>query len=165
MVSFQTPSRCLIFCKHEAILRYHGLDSYHVSLGKIRTRRAEFRIVGILQLRVGIHVETHGNGGMVSIKAPATISMRKAASAINIFLGLFIIFLPMPQLAKLALSLRRKIQIMLMFRHWILHYRRQHSPVEIPHPVWEYTKSHIIVEIHMGTICSCMPALRALVRS
>ena len=38
-----------------------------------------------------------------------------AASAINIFLDLFIIFLPMPQLAKLALSFRRKIQIILMF--------------------------------------------------
>lgn len=38
-----------------------------------------------------------------------------AASAINIFLDPFIIFLPMPQLAKLALSFRRKIQIILMF--------------------------------------------------
>ncbi|OCL08806.1 hypothetical protein AOQ84DRAFT_317837, partial [Glonium stellatum] len=97
-----------------------------------------------------------------------------AASAINIFLDLFVIFLPMPQLAKLALSFRRKIQIMLMFGVGffitIVSILRLKSLIEFGNTqnlTWDYVPLGYwsTVEIHVGIICSCMPALRALVRS
>ncbi|PQE29167.1 CFEM domain-containing protein [Rutstroemia sp. NJR-2017a BBW] len=97
-------------------------------------------------------------------------------AGISIVVDFWMLLLPLTQLFSLKLHWKRKIGVALMLSVGIRNYR-QYPALEITCPILEYPKSNILmlvpgdyvsvgywstIEICVGIICSCMPALRLL---
>ncbi|KAI1491996.1 hypothetical protein F5X96DRAFT_692524 [Biscogniauxia mediterranea] len=94
-----------------------------------------------------------------------------SAAAINIALDLAVIILPLPELFKLSLSMRKKIQILAMFavgffitvvsivrlRSLILFGTTQNLTQDYVEVGYWST-----IEVPVGVMCACMPAIRSL---
>ncbi|KAI4596754.1 hypothetical protein KJ359_005096 [Pestalotiopsis sp. 9143b] len=93
------------------------------------------------------------------------------AAAVCIVLDVALIALPMPELWNLNLSLKKKVQVMLMFAvgifvtivsilrlQWLLVFAKTTNVTQdfVPVGVWS------TVETSVGIICACMPAVRSL---
>ncbi|OCL12389.1 hypothetical protein AOQ84DRAFT_155692 [Glonium stellatum] len=93
------------------------------------------------------------------------------ASGFNIALDIATIVLPLRPLSKLALSRRKKIGIMFMFTlgffvtvismlrlKWMIQFANTQNVT------WDYVPIGYwsTIEVHVGIICACLPALRAL---
>ncbi|KAI4860998.1 hypothetical protein F4820DRAFT_83025 [Hypoxylon rubiginosum] len=94
-----------------------------------------------------------------------------SAAAINIALDLAVIFLPLPELYKLSLSLRKRLQIMAMFAVGffitIVSIVRLYSLIRFG-TTSNVTQDYVevgywsTIEVPVGIICACMPAVRSL---
>ncbi|KAF3008299.1 hypothetical protein E8E14_005381 [Neopestalotiopsis sp. 37M] len=93
------------------------------------------------------------------------------AAAVCIVLDVALIALPMPELWNLNLSMKKKVQVMLMFAvgtfvtivsilrlQWLLVFAKTTNVTQdfVPVGVWS------TVETSVGIICACMPAMRSL---
>ncbi|KAF2267230.1 hypothetical protein CC78DRAFT_614375 [Lojkania enalia] len=93
------------------------------------------------------------------------------ASAFNILLDIIVICLPLRELSKLAMSRRKKAGIMLMFLggggvtvvsvirlEWMIQFANSENVT------WDYAPVGYwsTLEVHVGIIIACLPALRAL---
>ncbi|KAF2838138.1 GMC oxidoreductase [Patellaria atrata CBS 101060] len=92
------------------------------------------------------------------------------SAAINMILDVIVIILPLPSLSKLELSRKRKIMILLMFSVGffvtivsILRLRTILRFGDSENVTWDYVALGYwsTIEIHVGIICACMPALRS----
>ncbi|KAK0628088.1 hypothetical protein DIS24_g10834 [Lasiodiplodia hormozganensis] len=94
-----------------------------------------------------------------------------SSAALNVILDLIVIILPMPQLWQLQLNKRKKFLLLLMFSvgffvtivsilrlQVLIQFGSTHNLT------WDYTPVGYwsTIEIHVGIICACMPAIRAL---
>ncbi|KAF2136873.1 uncharacterized protein K452DRAFT_302380 [Aplosporella prunicola CBS 121167] len=94
-----------------------------------------------------------------------------ASATFNIVLDIAVITLPLPQLMKLALSVRKKIHVMFMFTvgsfvtvvsmlrlKWMIQFANSQNVT------WDYVPIGYwsTIEVHAGIICACLPAIRAL---
>ncbi|KAH8904863.1 hypothetical protein BR93DRAFT_938950 [Coniochaeta sp. PMI_546] len=94
-----------------------------------------------------------------------------SAAAINIVLDLAVITLPLPELFRLSMSLRKKIQIIMMFAVGFfvtfVSIIRLRSLVEFGN-TQNVTQDYVetgywsTIEVPVGIICACMPAVRSL---
>ncbi|KAI5925427.1 hypothetical protein F4810DRAFT_78801 [Camillea tinctor] len=94
-----------------------------------------------------------------------------SAAAINIVLDLAVIILPLPELFKLSLTTRKKIQIMAMFAVGffitIVSIVRLRSLIVFG-TTQNLTQDYVevgywsTIEVPVGVICACMPAIRSL---
>ncbi|KAI9727419.1 MAG: hypothetical protein M1834_008425 [Cirrosporium novae-zelandiae] len=94
-----------------------------------------------------------------------------SCAAINIALDAATLILPLPELYKLALSTRRKIQILAMFSVGffvtIISVIRLEVLVTFGNTqnvTWDYTSIGYwsTLEVHVAVVCACMPAIRSL---
>ncbi|KAH7078145.1 hypothetical protein BKA63DRAFT_509850 [Paraphoma chrysanthemicola] len=92
-----------------------------------------------------------------------------ANASISILLDLVALALPIPQIWKLQLSLRKKIGVLLMFSVGafvtivsILRLRAFTHFATTTNVTWDFTEASLwsIIEWEVGIICSCMPAIR-----
>lgn len=93
------------------------------------------------------------------------------AAAVNILLDVAVIALPLPELFRLSMSLRKKIQIILMFAVGFfvtfVSIIRLRSLVEFGN-TQNVTQDYVevgywsTIEVPVGVICACMPAVRSL---
>ncbi|KAB5522976.1 CFEM domain-containing protein [Coniochaeta sp. 2T2.1] len=93
------------------------------------------------------------------------------AAAINIVLDLAVIILPLPELFRLSMSLRKKVQIIMMFAVGFfvtfVSIIRLRSLVEFGN-TQNVTQDYVevgywsTIEVPVGIICACMPAVRSL---
>lgn len=93
------------------------------------------------------------------------------AAAINILLDLAVIALPLPELFRLSMSLRKKVQIIMMFAVGFfvtfVSIIRLRSLVEFGN-TQNVTQDYVetgywsTIEVPVGIICACMPAVRSL---
>ncbi|KXJ88215.1 hypothetical protein Micbo1qcDRAFT_19083 [Microdochium bolleyi] len=94
-----------------------------------------------------------------------------AAATTSIVLDVAMLVLPMPALWKLNMSLRKKLQVMFMFSlglfvtivsilrlQYIVTFATTRNPTQdfVPVGIWS------VVEVSVGIICACLPALRSL---
>ncbi|KAG6359894.1 hypothetical protein INS49_010947 [Diaporthe citri] len=94
------------------------------------------------------------------------------AAALNLVLDLSVIILPLPELAGLSLSLRKKIQILSMFCVGffvtIVSALRLQSLAKYANTS-NVTQDYVevgywsTIEVPVGVICACMPAIRSLI--
>ncbi|CAJ2512717.1 Uu.00g008360.m01.CDS01 [Anthostomella pinea] len=94
-----------------------------------------------------------------------------SAAAINITLDLAVILLPMPELFMLSMSMRKKLQIVAMFAVGlfitVISVVRLHSLI-IFGKTSNLTQDYVevgywsTIEVPIGVICACMPAIRSL---
>ncbi|KAH9886786.1 hypothetical protein F4778DRAFT_773890 [Xylariomycetidae sp. FL2044] len=94
-----------------------------------------------------------------------------SAAAVNIFLDLAVIVLPLPELFRLSMSMKKKFQIMLMFTVGffitIVSIVRLHSLIQFG-TTSNLTQDYVevgywsTIEVPVGVICACMPAIRSL---
>ncbi|KLJ12295.1 hypothetical protein EMPG_12638 [Blastomyces silverae] len=95
------------------------------------------------------------------------------SAAFNIVLDLITLILPLRELSKMDLWRRKKIHICIMFSvgsfvtivsilrlHTLLKFAKSHNFT------WDYVEMGYwsTIEIHVGIICACMPAMRSLLR-
>lgn len=94
-----------------------------------------------------------------------------SCAAIGIFQDFVILLMPVPQLAGLQMTTRKKLNILAMFSvggfATITSIVRLKFIAGITHSLdstWDNVEPIIwsLIEIHMAIICACMPALRAL---
>ncbi|KAI0014496.1 hypothetical protein F4779DRAFT_612785 [Xylariaceae sp. FL0662B] len=94
-----------------------------------------------------------------------------SAAAINIALDIAIIFLPLPELFSLSMSTKKKVQIMAMFAVGL--FTTVVSIVRLYSLIHFGTTSNLTqdyvelgywstIEVPVGIICACMPAIRSL---
>ncbi|USP74825.1 hypothetical protein yc1106_02099 [Curvularia clavata] len=92
-----------------------------------------------------------------------------ANASISILLDLVALSLPIPEIWKLQLSLRKKIGVLLMFSVGafvtivsILRLRAFTYFAKTRNVTWDFTEASLwsIIEWEVGIICSCMPAMR-----
>ncbi|KAL5120806.1 hypothetical protein ACEQ8H_001287 [Pleosporales sp. CAS-2024a] len=97
-----------------------------------------------------------------------------ASAAVNIFLDLLVVILPMRQISKLAMSTRRKLGVMLMFLGGLfvtivsmLRLRYLVNYAHTDNVTWDYLPVGYwsAVEAHVGVMVACLPAMRALEHS
>ncbi|KAJ9355727.1 hypothetical protein DTO280E4_6405 [Paecilomyces variotii] len=96
-----------------------------------------------------------------------------AHAIVNIILDLFVIFLPIPQLLRLALGTRRKVHVILMFSvgffitivsvirlSSLVQFARSNNATydNVPTAYWS------VLEAFVSIICTCMPAVRSILR-
>ncbi|KAK7700729.1 hypothetical protein SLS57_012014 [Botryosphaeria dothidea] len=94
-----------------------------------------------------------------------------SSAALNVILDVIVIILPMPQLWQLQLNKRKKFLLLLMFSvgffvtivsilrlQVLIQFGSTHNLT------WDYTAVGYwsTIEIHVGIICACMPAMRSL---
>ncbi|KAI6084402.1 hypothetical protein F4821DRAFT_242762 [Hypoxylon rubiginosum] len=94
-----------------------------------------------------------------------------SAAAINIALDLAVIVLPLPELYRLSLSLRKRLQIMAMFAVGffitVVSIVRLYSLIRFG-TTSNVTQDYVevgywsTIEVPVGIICACMPAVRSL---
>ncbi|KAL1987280.1 hypothetical protein VTN96DRAFT_4308 [Rasamsonia emersonii] len=93
-----------------------------------------------------------------------------AAAALNMVLDLLTMSLPLRELSKLSMSLRKKAQVMLMFCVGffvtIVSVVRLHSMIQFANTenlTWDYVPIGYwsTIEVDVGVICACMPAMRS----
>ncbi|KAK9770981.1 hypothetical protein SCAR479_12330 [Seiridium cardinale] len=94
-----------------------------------------------------------------------------SAAATNIFLDLATILLPLPELFRLSMSWKKKVQILLMFMVGffvtIVSAIRLSSLIEFG-TTRNITQDYVevgywsTIEVPLGIVCACMPAIRAL---
>ncbi|KAF2634256.1 hypothetical protein P280DRAFT_485620 [Massarina eburnea CBS 473.64] len=93
------------------------------------------------------------------------------SAAINIVLDIIVICMPLRELSKLAMSRRRKAGIMLMFLGGgfvtvvsILRLKWMIQFANSTNVTWDYTPIGYwsTIEVHIGIIFACLPAIRAL---
>ncbi|KAF2142053.1 GMC oxidoreductase [Aplosporella prunicola CBS 121167] len=93
------------------------------------------------------------------------------SAAINVVLDLVVIILPLPLLAKLQLNKRKKALLMLMFCVGffvtVVSILRLQVLIKFggtSNLTWDYVSVGYwsTVEVHVGIICACMPAMRSL---
>ncbi|GIK00967.1 hypothetical protein Aspvir_004997 [Aspergillus viridinutans] len=96
-----------------------------------------------------------------------------SAAAINMVLDLTVMALPLRELYQLNLSLRKKLFVMFMFSLGLfvtlVSIVRLNSLVHFAatdNVTWDYVEVGYwsTIEVHVGIICACLPALRALMR-
>ncbi|KAK5048917.1 hypothetical protein LTR84_005338 [Exophiala bonariae] len=102
-----------------------------------------------------------------------TFLMTWIGSSINVVLDLAVILVPIPHLLKLTLSRKKKIQVVAMFSvglfvtivsavrfHSLVTYRKSTNFT------WDYVDSKYMstLEVDVGIICACMPAMQLLLR-
>ncbi|GFF34748.1 hypothetical protein IFM61606_04720 [Aspergillus udagawae] len=96
-----------------------------------------------------------------------------SAAAINMILDLTVMALPLRELYRLNLSLRKKLFVMSMFSLGIfvtlVSIIRLNSLIHFAatdNVTWDYVEVGYwsTVEVHVGIICACLPAMRALMR-
>ncbi|OMP82494.1 hypothetical protein BK809_0006804 [Diplodia seriata] len=94
-----------------------------------------------------------------------------SSAAINVILDIIVIILPLPQLWELQLNKRKKFLLLLMFSVGffvtIVSILRLQVLIQFgstQNLTWDYTAVGYwsTIEIHVGIICACMPAIRAL---
>ncbi|KAI0172174.1 hypothetical protein GGR52DRAFT_457642 [Hypoxylon sp. FL1284] len=94
-----------------------------------------------------------------------------SAAAINIALDLAVIILPLPELLSLSLSFRKKVQIMAMFAVGffitVVSVVRLYSLIKFgttTNVTQDYVETGYwsTIEVPVGIICACMPAVRSL---
>ncbi|KAL4733771.1 hypothetical protein BDV11DRAFT_209946 [Aspergillus similis] len=100
-------------------------------------------------------------------------SLLLAHSIINIFLDILVIALPMPVLARLQMSIEKRVGVCLMFAAGLVvtvisvlrlvetvGFNDTANPTKdfVPVGVWS------LLEIDVGIMCSCMPGIRALTK-
>ncbi|KAK9636714.1 hypothetical protein HCH54_010000 [Aspergillus fumigatus] len=96
-----------------------------------------------------------------------------SAAAINMVLDLIVMALPLRELYRLNLSLRKKLFVMSMFSLGIfvtlVSIVRLNSLIHFAatnNLTWDYVEIGYwsTIEVHVGIICACLPAIRALLR-
>ncbi|RHZ61788.1 putative integral membrane protein [Aspergillus thermomutatus] len=96
-----------------------------------------------------------------------------AAAAINMALDLIVMALPLRELYRLNLSLRKKLFVMSMFSLGLfvtlVSIIRLNSLIHFASTdnlTWDYVEIGYwsTIEVHVGVICACLPAIRALMR-
>ncbi|KAF7179935.1 hypothetical protein CNMCM7691_008987 [Aspergillus felis] len=96
-----------------------------------------------------------------------------SAAAINMILDLTVMALPLRELYRLNLSLRKKLFVMSMFSLGIfvtlVSIIRLNSLIHFAatdNVTWDYVEIGYwsTIEVHVGIICACLPAMRALMR-
>ncbi|RAO64886.1 uncharacterized protein BHQ10_000898 [Talaromyces amestolkiae] len=96
-----------------------------------------------------------------------------ASAAINMFLDIVTMVLPLRELSKLSMSLKKKMQLMIMFTLGLfvtlVSILRLHSLVEFANTTnltWDYVQLGYwsTIEVDVGIICACLPAVRKLLR-
>ncbi|KAF7125862.1 hypothetical protein CNMCM5793_002155 [Aspergillus hiratsukae] len=96
-----------------------------------------------------------------------------AAAAINMILDLIVMALPLRELYRLNLSWRKKILVMSMFSLGLfvtlVSIVRLNSLIHFASTenlTWDYVEVGYwsTIEVHVGIICACLPAIRALMR-
>jgi hypothetical protein len=94
------------------------------------------------------------------------------AAAINIFLDLLVMVLPLTHLAKLNMNLKKKIMVIAMFSVGIfvifVSTIRLYSLIHFANSqniTWDYVEAGYwsLLEIDVSIVCGCMPAHRALI--
>ncbi|EOD52742.1 cfem domain-containing protein [Neofusicoccum parvum] len=94
-----------------------------------------------------------------------------SSAALNVILDMIVIILPLPQLWQLQLNKRKKFLLLLMFSVGffvtIVSILRLQVLIEFGSThnlTWDYTAVGYwsTIEIHVGIICACMPAMRSL---
>ncbi|OIW22621.1 hypothetical protein CONLIGDRAFT_606681 [Coniochaeta ligniaria NRRL 30616] len=94
-----------------------------------------------------------------------------SAAAINIVLDLAVITLPLPELFRLSMSLKKKIQIIMMFAVGffvtfvsIIRLRSLIAFGNTQNVTQDYVETGYwsTIEVPVGIICACMPAVRSL---
>jgi Fungal rhodopsin domain len=107
----------------------------------------------------------------VPSKCLSTMGLVFSCAGIGIFQDFVILLMPLPQLVKLQMSTRKKLNILAMFSvgafATITSIIRLGFITRIDHSLdstWDNVEPIIwsMVEIHVTIICACMPALRAL---
>ncbi|KAH7091696.1 CFEM domain-containing protein [Paraphoma chrysanthemicola] len=142
-----------------------GTVAFNVAFG------IAFILAGIFQCQPISHYwhgwdGEHPNGKCFNINALAW-----ANAAISIAVDLWMLGIPLFQVAKLNMALKKKIAVCLMFMVGtfvtvvsILRLRSLVTFANSINPTWDqWDVSHwSIVEINVGLICACMPAFRTL---
>ncbi|KAH8199217.1 hypothetical protein TruAng_006623 [Truncatella angustata] len=94
-------------------------------------------------------------------------------AALNIALDLIIFFIPIPQLAKLDLTLKKKAGIILTFCVGLfvticsmIRLRALIGWTESTNQTWDFAKLAVwsLIELDVGVICACMPGMAGLFR-
>ncbi|KAF2816751.1 uncharacterized protein BDZ99DRAFT_403879 [Mytilinidion resinicola] len=112
------------------------------------------------------HWDGEHKGHCINLNVEGWIS-----AAVNIVIDAMVIVLPLQQIAKLKLSRRKKYGLMLMFTlglfvtvismlrlKWMIQFANTDNVT------WDYVPIGYwsTIEVHIGIICACLPALRAL---
>ncbi|KAH7037026.1 uncharacterized protein B0I36DRAFT_282683 [Microdochium trichocladiopsis] len=96
-----------------------------------------------------------------------------ASAVVNMSLDIAIIVLPLRPLSKLAMSKRKKAQVIIMFMVGtfvtVVSIVRLQSLIHFSHstnPTWDYREMGYWsqIEVHVGNVCACMPATYSLLK-
>ncbi|KAK9545726.1 hypothetical protein V6Z77_009280 [Aspergillus fumigatus] len=131
-----------------------------------------FVMISVLQCRpikgAWLHWDGEGHYSCNNINAQGW-----SAAAINMVLDLIVMALPLRELYRLNLSLRKKLFVMSMFSLGIfvtlVSIVRLNSLIHFAatnNLTWDYVEIGYwsTIEVHVGIICACLPAIRALLR-
>ncbi|KAJ4986833.1 CFEM domain-containing protein [Stagonosporopsis vannaccii] len=130
-----------------------------------------FTFAGIFQCRPISHNWTHWDGVNTGGKCININALAWANAAISIAVDVWMLAIPLFQVAKLQMSVRKKIAVSLMFVVGtfvtivsILRLRSLVCLAPLTNPTWDQGDVTLwsIVEINVGTICACMPTFRSL---
>ncbi|KIW01591.1 uncharacterized protein PV09_07063 [Verruconis gallopava] len=92
-------------------------------------------------------------------------------AVLNIIIDVYILILPLPEVAKLKMNLAKKLMLLFMFSLGIfvtltsvLRLRTLVLFANTQNPTWDYVEAATwsTVELHVGIICACLPSLRSL---
>ncbi|ORY14494.1 hypothetical protein BCR34DRAFT_227429 [Clohesyomyces aquaticus] len=96
-----------------------------------------------------------------------------SSAILNMALNIAIIVLPLRPLSKLAMEWRRKAQVMLMFMVGIfitivsiIRLQPLVHFADTTNPTWDYRQMGVWsqIEVHVGNVCTCMPAVYSLMK-